>query len=129
VDDLHHRTALVGAARGEVLDQVDVGSGRQRTVRFVCGCASEVVEAVGEHANLDAGSINAQSGLIQGLLHLCRGGAASADPDLCNTPAGPCAELARLAKVAGATADAGRSAETAVSNPPPFAGAAKFGLA
>jgi hypothetical protein len=54
VDDLHHRAPLVGAARSEVFDHVDVGGGRQRPVRFVRGRAAKIVEAVGEHADLDA---------------------------------------------------------------------------
>ena len=79
VDDLHHRAALVGAARSEVLEHLDVGGRRQRAVGFVGGRAAEIVEAVGQHADLDAGAVDAQSALVQRLLHLCRGGAAGAD--------------------------------------------------
>ena len=79
VDDLHHRAPLVGAARSEVFDHIDIGGGWQRSVRFVRGSAAEIVEAVGEHADPDAGTVDAQSAFIQGLLHLCRGGAVGAD--------------------------------------------------
>ena len=56
----------------EVFEHLDVGSGRQCPVRFVRGGAAEVVEAVGEHADLDAGAVDAQSALIQGHLNLSR---------------------------------------------------------
>ena len=59
-------------------------AGRQRPVRFVRGRAAEVVEAVGEHADLDAAAVDAQSALVQGLLHLGRGGAAGADAGIGN---------------------------------------------
>ncbi len=79
MDDLHHRSPFVAAARREVFDHVDVCSGRQRAVSFVRGRTAEIVEAVGEHTNPDAGAVDAQSALIQGLLHLRSGGAAGAD--------------------------------------------------
>ncbi len=79
VDDLHHRAALVGAARGQVLDHVDVGRRRQRAIRFVGGGAAKVIEAVGQHADPDAGAVDVQSAFVDGLLHLCRGGASRAD--------------------------------------------------
>ncbi len=68
IDDLHHCAPLVGAARSEVLDDIDVGGRRQRSVRFVRGRTAKIVEAVGEHANSNADTIDAQSALIQGFL-------------------------------------------------------------
>jgi hypothetical protein len=58
---------------------LNVGGGWQCSVRFIRGRAAEIVEAVGDHADLDPGTVDAQSALIQGLLHLRRGGALRAD--------------------------------------------------
>ena len=76
MDDLHHCAALVGAARSEVFDDVDIWRRGQRAVCFVGGCAAEVVEAVGKNADLDASPVDAQSTFVQRLLNLCRSGAA-----------------------------------------------------
>ena len=80
--DLHHRTALVGAARTEVFEHLNLGSGWQCPVRLVGGGTSEVVEAVGKHADLDASAVDVQSAFVERLLHLCRRGAAGADAGL-----------------------------------------------
>ena len=76
VHDLHHRAALVAAARREVLQNLDVGGGGQRAAGLVRCRAALVVEAVGDHADLDAGAVDAQAALVQRLLEL-RGGRAA----------------------------------------------------
>ena len=106
MDDLHHRAPLVGAARSEVLDHVDVGGGRQRSVRFVRGRAAEIVEAVGEHADLDAGPLTL-SPLSSRACCTCAAVAPS-EPILelvITAPKEPAGKFAKLAKSVGADVD------------------------
>ena len=74
VHDLQHRATFVGAARRKVGEHLN---GRQCSIGLVGGVASQIIEAVGEHANLDSGTIGVGRALVQGLLHLGRGGAVS----------------------------------------------------
>jgi len=67
---------LVGAARSEVFDHVYVGGGRQGTIRLVRGRAAKIVEAVGQHADMMPEPLTFNPLSVEGLLHLCRSGAA-----------------------------------------------------
>ena len=82
MDDLHHRAAFIGAARGDVFKHLNIGSRWQRPVRFVGGGTSKVVETVGKHADLDSCTVDVRSTFVEGLMHLCRRGAAGADAGL-----------------------------------------------
>ncbi len=77
VDHLQHRPAFVGAAGGEVLKHLN---GRwQASARLVRGRAAEIVEAVGEHADLDAGAGEARPAQSKRCLDLRRAGTAGVE--------------------------------------------------
>src|SRR6185437_4575517 len=65
--------------RREIFEYLNIGSGRECAVGFIRGCAAKIVEAVGEHADLDSRPVDAQSAFVDRLLDLRRGCAISAD--------------------------------------------------